>query len=318
MSEPWPRSSLFGQVVSNKWKGPETMGTTVFSRAWLFVLFVLLVSTAFFFPLRTLLKFSLEHEHYSHIALVPVVSLFLLYLRRREIFAGSQPNATASIPLFLAGSLVFAAGRLAPELSQNDSLSLTIAAYVLYLLALFLLCFGVRAFREGSFPLLFLFLMAPIPDLVLQGTISWLVAGSTEVTDLFFKLTGVPVYRDGAVFALPGLTIEVAKECSGIRSSLALFITALLAGHFFLRSNLRRVFLIVAAIPIVIVKNGVRIATLTLLAIYVNPGFLAGNLHRNGGVVFFALGLVLLWSILRILEKTERKAEEHVPAKSTV
>jgi exosortase/archaeosortase family protein len=54
-----------------------------------------------------------------------------------------------------------------------------------------------------------------------------------------------------------------------------------------------------------IVKNGVRIATLTILANNVNPDFLYGRLHREGGVVFFLLGLGLLLPVYWFLRRGE-------------
>jgi exosortase/archaeosortase family protein len=97
----------------------------------------------------------------------------------------------------------------------------------------------------------------------------------------------------------------VAKECSGIRSTQALLITCLLAGHLFLRANWRRAALLVAAVPVLIIKNGVRIATLTLLAVRVDPSFLTGRLHHQGGFVFFALAMLILLPLLWLLQKTE-------------
>jgi exosortase/archaeosortase family protein len=56
-----------------------------------------------------------------------------------------------------------------------------------------------------------------------------------------------------------------------------------------------------------IIKNGVRIAALTILAIHVDPSFLFGRLHHDGGVVFFLLGLALLVPVLWFLARGERK-----------
>jgi exosortase len=289
-------------------------GRTIELRDAVFLLLIACSVFVFAVPLKTLVGFSLEYEHYSHIVLIPLVSTALVYMDRKRIFAQAQWSVAAGVGLIAAGIAVFIASRTVTDSwTMNDSLSLSFLGIAATWLGSFILCYGVQAFRVGTFPLLFLFLVVPIPDIVLQNSIAWLVKGSTEVSDLLFKLTGVPVYRNGAVFVLPGLTIEVAKECSGIRSSLALFITALIAGKFFLRSKWRRAALVAAALPILVVKNGLRIVTLTLLAIYVDPGFLAGGLHRRGGVVFFVLGLIILWPVLRILEKTEKKAEEHVP-----
>ena len=86
-----------------------------------------------------------------------------------------------------------------------------------------------------------------------------------------FRIMGVPAVRQGFDFALPGVTIRVAQECSGIRSSLALMMTAVLAGHLWLRSFPRTFLLCVATVPIAIAKNGLRIAVLSWLAIYIDP-----------------------------------------------
>jgi hypothetical protein len=57
-----------------------------------------------------------------------------------------------------------------------------------------------------------------------------------------------------------------------------------------------------------VVKNGVRIFTLTVLGTYVDPGFLSGPLHRRSGIVFFLMTLGLLVLLLLLLRKLERSA----------
>jgi len=64
--------------------------------------------------------------------------------------------------------------------------------------------------------------------------------------------------------------------------------------------------LTLATLPLLIIKNGIRIVTLSLLSIYVDPGFLTGSLHRDGGVVFFLLALVLLVPVLWLLQKSDQ------------
>jgi exosortase/archaeosortase family protein len=52
-------------------------------------------------------------------------------------------------------------------------------------------------------------------------------------------------------------------------------------------------------------KNGIRIATLTLLGAYVDPRILQSDLHREGGIPFFIVALLLMAPILYFLRKTE-------------
>jgi exosortase len=259
--------------------------------------------------LRTLIHFSFEHEHeqYSHIVLIPLISAFLLGWERRRIFRRVR---TAWLPgaavLLAALALAWAGRRYGVHASENDRLSLATLPVVVAWIGGFLLWYGARAARAAAFPLLFLFLMVPIPEAVLNRVIVWLQIGSAEVVDAAFQVTGVPVFRNGLVFALPRFTIEIARECSGIRSSLALLVTSLLAGHLLLRSAWRKVVLILAAVPLLVVKNGIRIVSLTLLSMYVDPRFLTGNLHHRGGVVFFVIALVILAPVVWLLQEPER------------
>ena len=162
----------------------------------------------------------------------------------------------------------------------------------------FIICYGFAALRAAVFPLLFLLLMVPLPDVILDRIIHALQVGSTEGAYLIFQAVGTPVSRNGFLLSLPGVTIEVAKECSSIRSSIALFITCLLAAHMYLRSAWKIAVLLVLGLLLSVVKNAIRIATLTLLSIYVDPSFLTGRLHHEGGFVFFLLALLLIWPVL--------------------
>jgi exosortase len=136
------------------------------------------------------------------------------------------------------------------------------------------------------------------------------------VVAVLFTVTGTPFYREGYVFALPTVAIEIADECSGIRSSLALGITALLAGHAFLERSWSRLLLLLLVLPIAVFKNAVRIAGLSLLATHVDPGFLTGQLHHEGGFVFFGMALVLLMAVLHLLQKAETRRTALVPSEA--
>ena len=278
-------------------------------RSACFATFVGLTLPAFWASLSMLIRFSFQHEHYSHIILVPLVSASLFLLERRRIFANVETRWGAGLGLVVVGSLFYAFGKShSASASENDQLSIAILSMVIMWVGGFVLCYGSQAFRSGLFPVLFLFLMVPIPDFFLNQAIFWLQTGSAGVSYAVFELVGIPVFRTGFVFALPGLTIEVAKECSGIRSSVALLITSLLVGHLFLQSARNKAVLTLATLPLLIVKNGIRIVTLSLLTIYVDPSFLSGSLHQQGGILFFLLALVLLVPVLRLLQTSERTA----------
>lgn len=283
-----------------------------------FLLLLTLSVVAFWKPLEPLFRFSFGTDTASQIAFMPLVTLYLVYLDRKIIFRGIRPAYRAGGALVIAGIVLYwVAARLSKGLNLNDSLSAKTLPIVIVWFGIFLFCYGPRVLRVAAFPLAFLLLMVPIPTFVLNRSIYFLQEGSTDLSAGLFQLLGIPVLRTGFVLTLPSVTIEVAKECSSIRSSLALMITCLLASCLFLRTASTRAILVLLALPLSLVKNGIRIVTLCLLSIYVNPGFLHGRLHHEGGIVFFLIALLIMAPILFLLQKVERKPKGFLSSSRT-
>ncbi len=271
-----------------------------------FAAYAMACACAFWAPLRRLMQVALASETYSHILIVPFVSIGMAWMERERVFQALERSRSSAAVLFGVGALLGAFGwRNSSSSGGGDWLALAIVGFLCLIWAGFLLFYGASAFKAGLFPLLFLLLMVPLPGFLLDRFITWLQMGSADVAEWIFHLSGTPILRQGMIFALPQVTIEVAKECSGIRSTQASLITCLLAGHLFLRTNWRRTVLLVAAVPVLIIKNGFRIATLTLLAVHVDPSFLTGHLHHQGGFVFFTIGILILLPLFWWLKKTE-------------
>lgn len=251
-------------------------------------------------------RFSLEQKYYPHFSLILLVSLYLMFIRRQALFARVETCARGGIPLVLVGVLCYLLGKdLQPGLSQNDFLALTTLGIITIWIGGFVTVFGLPATRLALFPLSFLIFVIPPPEAILSHIITALQYASVEVVDVLFELTALPVFRDGMYFALPGLNIEVARECSSIRSSMALLITCVLVNHLLLRRWWSKAVVLLLVFPLAVFKNGVRIVTLSLLTIYVDKGFMQDDLHTRGGAVFFGLALAMLVPILLGLRKLE-------------
>ena len=294
--------------------GPDTPVSNL--RVLAFLLVCMLPLALAWNLMGSLFSLVFDNDTFSQIPLIPFASTFLVYERRKAIFTAISPSWILGAALIVPGLILLGAARVNLwQLSSTNPLSLLVFASVLIWLGSFALFFGSHAFKVACFPLLFLLFMVPIPEPLLSKTIYFLQAGSSDMTEVFFGLAGVPYHREGFVFVLPGISIRVAEECSGIRSTLALLITTVLASYIFLKSSSRRMILCIAVIPTAVFKNGLRIATLSILSIYVNPGFLYGNLHRRGGIVFFGIALLSLALLLKLLQKSE-KLVPAIPADS--
>jgi len=277
----------------------------------LFISFSILALLIYHTPVREILRLAFNEKLYSYMILVPFVSGYFLFLKREQIYSETDYSFKAGIILLMIGvSLFFIGEKNDLGLSQHSHLSLTMLSALIFWLGGFVLFYGIKAFKIASFPLLFLIFMVPIPSRPLEMIILFLTSGSAEAAHGFFKLTGVPVLREGFTFSLPGMSIEVAKQCSGIRSSLALVITCIVAGELFLHTGWKKLILVLLAIPITIMKNGLRIVTLSLLGAYVDPRILASDLHERGGIPFFILALTAMAPILFYLRKTETEKKK--------
>ena len=88
---------------------------------------------------------------------------------------------------------------------------------------------------------------------------------------------------------------------------IVLFIIGLLAGHLFLRTAWGRALLVLAVIPVALLRNGIRIFTVGQLCVHIGPEMIDSYIHRHGGPIFFVLSLVPFYICLVILQKIESR-----------
>ena len=205
--------------------------------------------------MQPLLKLVFDNDTYTHIPLIPSVSLFLIYSSRRSIFSEIAYSWRSGIFLMVPGASAIILARLnAFGLAPSNQLCLLMVGIVLMWIGAFGLSWGTHALRSARFPLLFLLFMIPIPEPFLSKAILLLQEGSARATAVIFGVYGIPFLQDDLVFSLPGIAIRVAEECSGIRSTLALLIMTVLAGHFFLRTTWKQVLVCLLVVPLSIAR----------------------------------------------------------------
>jgi len=257
-------------------------------------------------PLVDTFALALRDDEFTYILLILPVSAALIFLEwqflRTMLAFGVRTGS-----VFLAISVLLACSALvwSASLPSDARLSIRMFALVLSWIGAFVLCFGDRASRSVLFPLLFLFGLVPLPQLVLNGIVAFLQIGSAWAAHLFFAAFGVPVVQDGVLLTIPGLTLQVAQECSSIRSSSMLLVTTMVLAQLILRSPWRKALAIGCAVPLSIAKNGLRIFSIAMLGTQVDPVYITGRFHHQGGIIFFAIALIAIFALLWILRRGE-------------
>jgi len=137
----------------------------------------------------------------------------------------------------------------------------------------------------------------------------------------------MPQSKAGPIELAPGFikagvrTRTLTPQSVGEENDQTVRFDSLVLVQLLLRSPWRQALLICLAVPLSEAKNGLRIFTIAMLASRVDPLFLTGKLHRDGGIVFFAIALLaafaLFW-ILRLGEYSQRISKlDHGESTST-
>ena len=271
---------------------------------------------AFHRPLASLLQLALSDERYTQVLLVPVISGFLIWLQPWHRSGPSRYSPRAGLVFVLAGVALDVLERRFELLGSNENLSISIFTLLLVWMGIAALTCGTARLRQAIFPILLFAFFIPLPSDFMNRAVVWLQTGSADVSAGLFKAIGMPFLRDGVLFAVPGITIKVAEECSGIRSSLSLLMAGIVAGHLLLSSGWKQFCFALLIVPIAILKNAVRIVTIAWLGVYVDRGYFFGILHRYGGFPFSVLAITMLAAILWAMRKRNRfgaAGESHLP-----
>jgi len=225
---------------------------------------------------------------YSHGFLVAPLAAYFAWERRGRLRRTPvEPSWWGCVPLAL-GTLALAIGRLGVELTAMRT------GFVLTLIGLVILLLGRQVFRVLAFPLLFLFLMVPLPQ-SLVNVIAFplqLIAADLAVDSL--HAIGIPALREGNIIHLASTQLFVAEACSGLRSLMALGTLAVVFAYFFRRNAVERAVIVLSAIPIAILVNAFRVGLTGYLTHRFGEGAAEGVIHQTEGFFTFGLAFALL------------------------
>jgi exosortase C (VPDSG-CTERM-specific) len=277
-----------------------------------FVACLVLLSACFWRPLLDLVRLATHTELYSHVLLIPFVAAYLIWLKRKSLPANLASSPFAALAAVAAGGIILVTYWMMTnngwQPNRVDYLCMTILSFVCMVIGLAFAWFGKSAVRSLAFPVAMLFFMIPFPTFVEHGIEVFFQYSSAEAASVMLSLSQTPFLREGLAFKLPGIVIKVAQECSGIRSTLVLFITSLVGGYMFFQLKTHRAILALVVIPIAILRNGFRIFTIAMLCVHVDPAMIHSIIHRRGGPLFFVLSLIPFFLVLLFLYRREKKS----------
>jgi len=238
-----------------------------------------------------------EVDDYSHGFLIVPLAIYFAYERRRDLArVRISPSWWGLVPLIL-GAVALAIGRLGVELMAMR------VGFVLSLIGIVVLGLGLEVFKILLFPLLFLFLMVPLPQSLVNTIAFPLQLIAARIAVELMHMLGITVLLEGNIIHLPSSSLFVAEACSGLRSLMALITLGVVFAYFFRKHWIERAIIIASAIPIAILVNSIRVALTGVLTSRFGSEAAGGFIHDFQGVITFSVAFLLLLAEARLLAR---------------
>jgi len=242
-------------------------------------------------------RFTRTDSYYSHGFLVPVVTAYLIWLKKEELAGIKRMPSLWGLVLIVFGLLLHVASTLA-EVFFVSGFSIF---FVVCGLSLFL--YGKEITRKISFPLLFLLFMFPLPLVTINDISFQLKMFVTNIAvQTLEKFTSIPLKREGFHIYFPNASLTVGNPCSGLRSLIAMLALGSVFAYLLRAKIWKKAILFVLAVPIALFSNYLRVIVLCFAAFIYGNKAIQGFFHDMTGYLVFVIAFVLLWASFRFLE----------------
>jgi len=254
----------------------------------------------YFRVLQGLVSDWIRMPDFSHGFLIPIVSLYFFYERRKELSALNRSSNWIGLVLLLFGIVLLLLGNLATEyFTMRFSILVVLGGIILFLL-------GKEVFKTLLFPIVFLIFMIPIPSVLMDRITFPMQLFASKVAAKSLYLIGIPALREGNVILLANTSLEVAEACSGIRSLISLLALSVVFAYFSQKTTLKRVLLILSTFPIAILANAARVTGTGILAHHYGDKVAQGFFHGFSGWILFVVAFVCLFLLGAMLSRMKK------------
>lgn len=230
---------------------------------------------------------------YSHGPLIPVLSglLFLRQLKTVPVETGPKSDRMPGVALLIFAFCLALAGKL---IQISDIVTY---AMILWVGAVLLISFGWRRGRHFWPPVLHLIYMLPLPAVLYYGLSTYLQGVSSELGVYFLRVLNVPVFLEGNIIDLGVYKLHVAEACSGLRYLFPILSFSYIFAVLYQGPMWHKAVLLIAAAPITVVMNSVRIAIAGLIVNNYGIEYVEGFSHFFEGWVIFAACILMLFAL---------------------
>jgi exosortase len=235
--------------------------------------------------------------YYSHGFLVPLVSGFLIWLKRKQ-FKNINFNYSFLGLMMIVSALIIHLLSVLAEVFFVSGFSILLLVFGI---SLFL--FGKELTKKIIFPLSFLIFMFPMP-LVAINAISFPMKMFVTKSAVFIlhNFLSIPLRNEGFQIFFPNGSLIVENPCSGLRSLIVMLALGTIFAYLLKANMLKRILLFLLAIPIAILSNMIRVLLLCLGVYIYGNQITESFFHDFTGYLVFVIAFVTFWLFWRQLQ----------------
>lgn len=257
---------------------------------------------------------SREIEDWGHAYVIPLISIYLIYLQRDQLMKLTPVVFWPGLAPFLLGIMTYfnwSVGPMGNHMIQGVGLVTTVFGAVLLLL-------GPQYMRRLFLPIAYLVFAITISErIMIEITFQLKLlasAGSGTVLTVLGMMFGFGCEVEGNVITLitpSGETkpMNVAEACSGMRMVIAFFALAGAVALLACKEWWQRVLLVLLGVPVALLMNVIRVVVLGLLSLG-NADLATGDAHTMIGTLLLVPALGLFMGVVWALNKAVVPVEE--------
>lgn len=269
-----------------------------------------------FFQRQVLFAWS-QPSDWGHTLIIPAVSGYFIWMRRAEL-ARLQPFQQSwwgLVPVALGVGWYMLCVFGPKPLFHHNIMSAGVACTIFG--AAWLL-FGTAAMRWLWFPISFLWVFGQTLSEVLMNKVTFQLQDIAAYgAYVLLTIIGTEVDRSGNMLMVwsdgIGYPLNVAEACSGMRMLVAFMALGVFLAYTSLRLPWQRVLLVALGIPIALIVNIVRVASMGIITQY-DQNFVDGEMHEFIGILWLLPGLFLFmgtqWCIRNLTVEPAEQAHE--------
>lgn len=239
-----------------------------------------------------------KETDYEHGFMVPVIMIGLIACQWKNLRQSAGGGTWAGLPMVILGCLFF----VAAQRSGQPRLAVGGLPMILWGSSLYL--WGWKTGRLLFFPLFFLYLAIPVPEF--QQATTRLQILSTHLAQWGSGLFGVETMVQGTEIVSVSKKWEplsIDEGCGGIRSLMALIMISSVWAYLAPIALWKKALLCLAAFPLAIFGNMLRLTSIFVISEYWNPNFASKTWHDwSGLLLFYPISLMLLLGVHSVLE----------------